>query len=61
MKGNIDSKQLGFGPGHSSVHYLIELSDTFLKHLEKNEAYVDALFVDIVQAFDSLDHNVVVE
>ena len=40
---------------------MVALLDTILKHLKNNGAYVDALFADIVRAFDSLDHNVVVE
>ena len=46
---------------HSTVHYLVALLDSILKHLENNGAYVDELFADIVKAFDSVDHNVVVE
>ena len=44
-----------------AVHYLVALLDTILKHLERNGAYVNALFAHIVKAFDSLDHNVVGE
>ena len=55
INDNIDSQQFGFRSGQSTVHYLVA------KHLENNWAYVDALFADIVKAFDSLDHNVVVE
>ena len=37
------------------------VKDTILKQLENNGSYVDALFADVVKAFDRLDHNVVVE
>ena len=59
--GVLIPNNLDLESGHSTVHYLVALLDTILKHLENNEAYVDALFADIVKAIDSLDHNVVVE
>ena len=40
---------------------MVALLNTIFKHLEKNGAYVDTLFADIVKAFDSLDHNSAVE
>ena len=61
MKDNKDSQQFEFRPGYITVHNLVALLDTILKHLQKNGDYVDELFADIVKAFDSLEHNVVVE
>ncbi|XP_065565733.1 uncharacterized protein LOC136030591 [Artemia franciscana] len=60
IKDNIDSQYFRFRPGYSTVHYLVGLLDTILKHFEKNGGY-DALFADIVKAFDSLGYNVVEE
>ena len=61
INDNIDSQQFGFRPGHSTFHYLAASFQTILKHFEKDEIHIGALFTDIVKAFDSLDHNVVAE
>ena len=62
IKDKTDSQQFRFRPVHSTVHYLVALLDTILKHLEKkNGAYVDEMFLDIFKAFDSFDSDIVVE
>ena len=37
VNNNIDPQQFGFRSWRSTVHYLVALLDTILKHLENNE------------------------
>lgn len=58
---NLDPRQYGFRPGHSTVHYLIRLIRDILEHLEIDGAYIDCIIADFVKAFDLLDHSVVID
>ena len=58
---NLDPRQYGFRPGHSTVHYLIRLIRDILEHLEIDGAYIDCITADFMKAFDLLDHSVVID
>ena len=52
--------QFGFRKGHSTTLALIEATNNLHKHLDNNE-YVLGLFLDLKKAFDTVDHNILLE
>lgn len=57
----IDSRQYGFQRGCSTSHYLIQIVETILSHLEVDEAFVDLLQGDVRKAFDTSSHEEILQ
>ena len=56
----IYQSQYGFRKKHSCEHAIQELLGTILKGFENNE-YTCAVFLDLSKAFDSLEHEILIE
>ena len=49
--------QFGFRKGHSTTQALIELTDNIKRGLD-NKQYTCGIFIDLCKAFDTVDHNI---
>jgi hypothetical protein len=59
-QGILHEKQFGFREGHSTSHalnYSMELVQSALKRKQ----HVLAIFIDLSKAFDTLDHNILLD
>ena len=54
------SRQFGFQARNSTDHAALVLSDSILSALEKNE-FLLSLFIDLSKAFDTVDHNILLQ
>ena len=50
-------KQFGFRNNHSSIHALTSLVDSIKNHLD-NDYFLCGIFIDIQQAFDTINHDI---
>ena len=53
-------KQFGFRKGHSTDHALIKLIDSIYDSFNQNK-YTLGVFIDLSKAFDTVDHNILID
>ena len=53
-------KQFGFKKGHSTDHALIELINSIYDSFNQNK-YTFGVFIDLSKAFDTVDHNILID
>ena len=53
-------KQFGFRKGHSTDHALIKLLDSIYDSFNQNK-YTLRVFIDLSKAFDTVDHNILID
>ena len=54
------SKQCGFMKGHSTDDTLIKLNDSIYDSFNQNK-YTLGAFIDLSKAFDTVDHNILID
>ena len=53
-------KQFGFRKGHATDHTLIKLINSIYDSFNQNE-YALGVFIDLSKAFDTVDHNILID
>ena len=53
-------KKFGFRKGHSSDHALIKFIDNIYDFFNQNK-YTSGIFIDLSEAFDFVDHNILID
>ena len=53
----MNSKQYGFGTGHSTNQAQIDVFDNIQKALDQNDVVI-AVFMDLAKAFDTINHDI---
>ena len=53
-------KPYGFCKGFSTAHAIINLTDNKESAID-NEKFVYGVFIDLLKAFDTIDHNILLE
>ena len=53
-------KQFGFRKGHATDHALIKLIDSIYDSFNQNK-YTLGVFIDLSKAFDTVDHNILID
>ena len=56
----LNDKQFGFRAGHSAEHAILELIDQVSNAFDNNN-FVLGVFIDLSKAFDTVDHNILLE
>ena len=52
--------QFGFRAGHSTTHALLDLTEDIRKNIDNN-LFTVGVFIDLQKAFDTVDHNILLE
>ncbi len=60
VKDKLHSSQYGYRRKHSTEHALLELNDRILQSLDNGELCM-GIFIDLSKAFDTLDHQILIE
>ena len=55
-----NQNQYGFRPGHSTEHAALELVDKITYKMDNNETPIN-IFLDLSNAFDTIDHNILLD
>ena len=55
-----NQNQYGFKPGHSTEHAALELVDKITFQMDNNETPIN-IFLDLSKAFDTIDHNILLD
>ena len=55
-----NQNQYGFRPGHSTEHAPLELVDKITSQMDNNETPI-SIFLDLSTAFDTIDHNILLD
>ena len=55
-----NQNQYGFRPGHSTEHAALELVDKITSQMDNNETPIN-IFLDLSKAFDTIDHNILLD
>ena len=56
----LNGKQFGFQAGHSTEHAILELIDQ-VSHAFGNNSFVPGVFIHLSKAFETVDHNILLE
>ena len=56
----LTGSQSGFTPGHSAQDLVLKVVDDWRGHLDNHEI-VGSLFIDLTKAFDSIDHQLMLQ
>ena len=56
----LNDKQSGFQAGHSTEHAILELIDQVINAFD-NQNFVLGAFIDLSKAFDTANHNILLE
>ena len=56
----MNDEQFGFRTGHSTEHAILELIDQVSNAFDNNK-FVLGVFTDLSKAFDTVDHNILLE
>ena len=55
-----NQNQYGFRTGHSTEHAALELVDKITSQMDNNETPIN-IFLDLSKAFDTIDHNILLD
>ena len=55
-----NQNKYGFRPGHSTEHAALELVDKITSQMDNNETPIN-IFLDLSKAFDTIDHNILLD
>ena len=56
----LNDKRFGFRARHSTEHAILELTDQVSNAFDNN-SFVLGVFIDLSKAFDTVDHNILLE
>ena len=59
-KNLLYNNQYGFRPGHSTIHPLLKFID-FISQAHCNNQFAIAIFIDLKKAFDTVNHNILLD